>query len=70
MTDRHSCYVVALEANMREDDAEAVLNAIRMVRGVLSVQPILADPMAEIQAVRVRREILNKMYAVFENDIR
>jgi hypothetical protein len=68
MTDRHSGYVVALDRNMREDDAQAVLDAIQMVKGVISVRPVVADPLAEIHAVRVRRELLMKMYDVLEND--
>lgn len=42
MTDRHSGYLVALENDLREDDAEGILNALRMVKGVVSVQPVTA----------------------------
>lgn len=43
MTDRHAGYVVVLANNVREDDAEeGVLNAIRMIKGVISVEPIIA----------------------------
>lgn len=43
MTDRHAGYVVTLDRDIREDDAEAVLNAIRMVKGVASVTPVDGD---------------------------
>jgi hypothetical protein len=43
VTDRHSGYVVTLAEDIREDDAEAVINALRMVRGVISVEPVIAD---------------------------
>lgn len=44
MTDRHAAYLVVLEKNIREDDAEeGVLTALRMVRGVASVDPVMAD---------------------------
>ena len=44
MTDRHAGYVVALAKDIREDDAqEGVLNAIRMIKGVVSVEPVVAD---------------------------
>lgn len=42
MTDRHSGYVVTLAKNIREDDAVATISAIQQIKGVLSVQPVLA----------------------------
>ncbi len=68
MTDRHAGYVVALDADMREDDAEAIIAAISMIKGVLAVQPVVAgSPMDSINRLRVRREILTKMYEAFDN---
>lgn len=32
--DRYNCLVVTLEKDMRDDDAEWIINAIRMIRGV------------------------------------
>lgn len=43
MTDRHSGYLVVLDHDIREDDAEHIIHAIRMVKGVLNVQPIVGD---------------------------
>lgn len=40
MTDRYSGFVVTLADDVREDDAEAIVTALRMVRGVVSVEPI------------------------------
>jgi hypothetical protein len=40
VTTRHGGYVVVLENDIREDDAEAVINALKMTKGVVSVQPI------------------------------
>ncbi len=42
MTDRHSGYVVVLAEDARSDDAEYILNAIRMVKGVKSVVPVVS----------------------------
>ena len=52
MTTRHSGYVVALAEDIREDDAEAVINALRMVRGVQSVTPVESDPRSFIAESR------------------
>lgn len=43
MTDRHAGYIVVLAEDIREDDAEGTLNALRMVRGVISVTPVISD---------------------------
>lgn len=44
MTDRHAAYLVVLDDDYREDEAgQHILNAIRMVKGVRSVQPVLSD---------------------------
>ena len=39
MTDRYDAFTVVLERNIRTDDAEPVLAAIRQLRGVLDVIP-------------------------------
>ena len=43
MTDRHAGYHVILTHDIREDDAEAIFTAIRMIKGVLSVTPKIAS---------------------------
>lgn len=47
MTDRHAGYIVTLAKDIREDDAQAVITALRMVKGVLSVEPVLSDEWIE-----------------------
>lgn len=42
MTERHAGYLVTLEHDMREDDAESTIAALRHIRGVLSVTPVTA----------------------------
>lgn len=43
MTERHSGYVVVLRNDIREDDAERVIDAIQMIKGVLTVKPVTSD---------------------------
>lgn len=43
MTDRHAGYVVTLAKDIREDDAEHIINAMRMIKGVADVSPIISD---------------------------
>lgn len=44
MTDRYDYLIVALEKNTDEDDASSLIEAIKMLRGVLSVHGHVADP--------------------------
>jgi hypothetical protein len=43
MTDRHAGYIVTLREDVRADDAQAIMTALRMVSGVVSVEPVEAD---------------------------
>lgn len=54
MTDRFHSLQVVLEQNIRDDDCERLIDAIKMVRGVLSVKGDIATPdtyMAEQRAI-------------------
>ncbi len=44
MSDRIKGLTVTLRSDMRDDDAEQVINAIRMIKGVISVDSHVADP--------------------------
>lgn len=43
MTDRYNALVVVLEHNTRDDDAEATINAIKQIKGVISVKGNVSD---------------------------
>lgn len=62
MTDRHSGYVVTLAEDIRSDDAEAILHAIRMVKGVLTVKPIVSDYTQSMAEDRARHELEMRLY--------
>jgi hypothetical protein len=64
MTDRFSYITVALERDIREDDAEALLNAIRMMRGVLAVEPQITTPEVWTATERAKRELEQKIWEV------
>jgi hypothetical protein len=66
MTTRHTGYIVVLEKDIREDDAEAVITALTMVRGVLTITPIEANPESRIAEERVRQELRIKLFAALE----
>lgn len=62
MTDRHAGYLVTLAKDVREDDAEAIVTALKMVKGVLTVEPITSDGEIRIGYQRARREISTKIF--------
>lgn len=62
MTDRHAGYVVTLAEDIREDDAETVISALSMVRGVVRVEPVVVDPELHIAQARVAVELRDKLY--------
>lgn len=62
MTDRHAGYIVTLAKDIREDDAEGTLNALRMVRGVISVEPVVSGIEVHMAEERAKMGILTKLY--------
>jgi hypothetical protein len=62
VTDRHAGYIVTLAADVREDDAEAIRNALRMVKGVLAVTPVVAGPEVHIAVDRANARWRQKLY--------
>jgi len=52
MTTRYSGFIVALSQDMREDDLEAVLTALRMIKGVMRVEPLMPDSQSSIAEMR------------------
>ena len=67
MTDRHSGYVVVLKEDIREDDAESILTALRMIKGVVSVEPIIGGYDLIMAQARVRNELTGKIYEALKS---
>ncbi len=59
-------FTVTLEKELRMYDAEAIINAIRMIRGVVDVVPIVSDSAYYVATVQargeIREQILNLLY--------
>lgn len=68
MTDRHSAYIVTLNEDVRADDAEQIIAALGMMKGVLSVQPVVADNFAaHIERERVGRQWREALFDLLDN---
>ena len=61
MTDRINGVFVTLEDDIRIDDAEYLLNALRMVKGVIDVSPNVSDSMNHVAKIRAKTELTNAM---------
>lgn len=70
MTDRVHSFQVVLERDIRIDDVEPLLGAVRQLRGVVSVVPIISTfeaHMAEERAkLELEKHILNMLQALRE----
>ena len=64
MTDRLKGYLVVLDMNIREDDAEPITKAIEQIRGVLSVQPLVGSVDDAIAEERAKHKFFDKLVEV------
>jgi hypothetical protein len=69
MTDRVKGFTVTLAYNIREDDFEQVINAIKLFSFVKEVTPVLACGDDYITEQRVRSEIRAKVMAALADPI-
>jgi len=64
MTDRFNSLTVVLAKDVREDDAEDIMKAIGMIKGVISVKGRVVAAADYIAQQRVRQELSEKLWAV------
>lgn len=70
MTDRINGFTVVLSKDIREDDFEAIKNAVLMIKGVLSIEPNIVtsdDFMAKVQS---KAEFRNKLYDFIDKELK
>jgi hypothetical protein len=71
MTERHNAFIVILEHDIRDDDAQDAINAIKQIKGVLDVKPAdAATPDVVVAESRVRIRIWDKIRKVFEEEFK
>jgi len=64
MTDRIHSVTVVLDRNIRVDDAEHILNAIRMIKHVISAEGNVADLDSHMAESRARTDLHEKLFEV------
>jgi len=64
MTDRYCGFAITLEKDMREDDAEKIMLALQLVKGVISVKPVVSDLSKHMAYEQARNELAKKLFKV------
>ena len=63
MTDRIHSLTVVLKRDMRDDDAQPLMDAIGMLRGVLSVEGHVSDIDSTMSEARAQAEMRHKVFS-------
>ena len=66
MTDRIKGFTVVLDRDMRDDDVEAVADAIRMIKRVATVTPHIVTHEDYMVRERLRHDLKMKMYKLVD----
>ena len=70
MTDRINGFLVAFDKPIREDDAQVYMDAVRLLAGVTSVTPYIANPSADyLVEARTKEQLLRGILEVFQTKI-
>jgi argininosuccinate lyase len=64
MSDRYNYLTVVLERDLKDEDAEPLIEAIKQFRGVLSVTPNVVDTTALFAEERARSALHEKLLRV------
>jgi len=69
MTSRYHSLTVVFEKDIRDDDAESLLNVIRALDGVLSVSGNITDIHLHVANERVRHDLGRKLWNILYPEV-
>jgi hypothetical protein len=69
MTDRYYALTVILDRDIREDDAQTTIEAIKMIKNVLDVKPKISNPETWMAESRALHELKMKLWEVLKPKI-
>lgn len=69
MTDRVKGFTVTLEHDIRIDDVEVILNAVRMIKGVAHVEPSISTHEDHMASERLKWELRDKFYDFMKENL-
>jgi len=61
MSDRYHSLTVALERDIRDDEAEYLMDAIKLLRGVMDVTGNVTDPPSYTAHVRITHKVTQQL---------
>jgi hypothetical protein len=64
MTDRIHSLTVVLSHDIRDDDIQPLITAIRLLKTVISVEAHVSDDVSYMAEERARRELRDKMHDI------
>lgn len=67
MTDRYHALIVVLEEPIRSDDAQPIIDAIRMLRGVIDVVPQVTDLDHHLAVTKAKYEIAKRLWDALDS---
>lgn len=69
MTDIVKGFTVTLEKDMRIDDVDVIIQAIRMIRGIANVEPSISTSDDHMNRERIRYELRDKFYKFMNEEL-
>jgi hypothetical protein len=64
MTDRYKGVVVTFDSDIRDDDSQCILDAISMIKGVVSVTPSITNHEDHMNREIIRRDLISKILEI------
>jgi hypothetical protein len=64
MSDRYNYLTVFLEKDLKDEEAQPLMEAIKRFRGVLDVKPSVSDVNDVLAETRVRNELTQKLWHI------
>lgn len=69
MSTRIKGFKIALAEDIREDDAEQVITALKMIKGVVGVEPLSGTAEDYILDIRVKARVRDALYELIKNEL-
>lgn len=69
MSEKIKGFTVTLEEDFNTDNSEAIMQAIRMIKGVSGVDPISLTGEDHINRIRIKNELRNKFYKFIDIEL-
>lgn len=66
MTDRTNYLTVVLDGTYRDDDAQCIIDAITMIKGVINVKINVSDPGEYMAVSSAKHDLQRKLYEVLK----